>query len=382
MPSGSFGEVAVLHVLSGPADGAGGAVSRTDEELCALAETLAGSCAAPEVVALVGGASLVERARDIGLTAPIARIAPRGGAELRRVWEALGGRGVVVCWDRASAALAGGLRGARVVRLDVDANGAVAPEPRAAMEGMWPGLVARSPTVIGPVVGEGGIVSGVSLTSGPIRCETEGARADDGAVRVLIAGREPHGDAVRGVVLLGLLWRSGARVRGVMRSACGSMGRARRLARELGTGYGAGLEIVVSSRPTRELIRSCEVAAFVGSGLTPADGDACSAGAAWWTAVECVRAGVPLVAPGWALPRGLLLEDEAEACIASNATLPELARVLLPLVEDAGRRARVRAGFGRARDPWAAAGIVTLRETISALAVEAFGVGGTAGVAG
>jgi hypothetical protein len=61
------------------------------------------------------------------------------------------------------------------------------------------------------------------------------------------------------------------------------------------------------------------------------------ASAAAWFVLEAHARGVPVVGPRCGLG-GELHPGPAGACLAQNATSPELSRVLLPLVEDAAAR--------------------------------------------
>lgn len=186
-------------------------------------------------------------------------------------------------------------------------------------------LRARVPTDVGALRTEAGLE--------PSRPTGEGQ------LRILLAGRAPHADALRFVFLLGLLQEAGLRPRGVVRESAASLGRARRF------GLSArvrGESIVLSTRPRRELLRECDVAVWVGAGTGPTRVDRAAPGLAAEELLEAMSLGVPLVAPREAVPASMLDQELAELCIAETPSLPELARVLVPLARDRERLARLR----------------------------------------
>lgn len=155
---------------------------------------------------------------------------------------------------------------------------------------------------------------------------------------LLLAGEGPDLDAMRFIFLLGLLAQADVRAIGLVPRGAARLARALRFHRRLGRGE----PLLIASRPAADLADVADVAVWTGPALAPTNAAVSVPSAAH---VACLQAaGVPVVAPYGAMgaAAGLL----APSCAASNATPPELARLLTPLLRDepsrseAGRTAR------------------------------------------
>lgn len=160
-----------------------------------------------------------------------------------------------------------------------------------------------------------------------------GLGSDDCAV--LLLGAAPYADAMRFVFLLDLLREAGCMAVGIIPASCAQIPRAARFQR------GVRQPRVIVTRRTREgVLPAADLAVWEGGGPGPT---CCWDPAPWaaWTPIAAAHAaGVPTVAPRWAMTPELYDPEAAGRCLGSSATLPELARVLLPLVEDRDRRGR------------------------------------------
>lgn len=160
-----------------------------------------------------------------------------------------------------------------------------------------------------------------------------GLGPDDCAV--LLLGAAPCADAMRFVFLLDLLREAGCLAVGIVPASCAQIPRAARFQ------HGVRQPRVIVTRRTREgVLPAADLAVWEGGGPGPT---CCWDPAPWaaWTPIAAAHAaGVPAVAPRWAMIPELYDQEAAGLCLGTSATLPELARVVLPLVEDRDRRGR------------------------------------------
>jgi hypothetical protein len=164
---------------------------------------------------------------------------------------------------------------------------------------------------------------------------------------VLLLGDPPRADAVRFAFLLSLIAVAGIQTVGLIPASSAQVARADRLMRS-----SPRVRIVVTDRPFRDLLAAADAAVFEGGGHGPTSSLAPAPGIARWPIAAAHTAGVPVVAPAWAAP-DFYPADAAEAALSHNATIPDLARRLMPIVTDAALRsglsASVRAHLEQAR---------------------------------
>lgn len=337
---GRIAMIETVHIVSTGRTGAGPAdASWGDEELAACARVVGPDARA--VVIVVGPSAARERARLAGLRGPVFRVGATGCRRgVARVWEELGRPPRVACWGRLALDASGGLPARSVWRLLLRPD----PGDTAGGDDGWqlPLGVARGGVHADEVIaaGDGGAPLEVNAA---VAAEREHAGSD--VPRLLLVGREPHASAMRFVFLVGLLREAGVIAEGVVASGTPASGRGRRF----GRAAGSVSRVVSTTLPRAAALRGVDLAVWAGGGTGPTRSDDPVAGAAARAARDCVEAGVPMVAPRWAVPAGVWLDDERAVLGAENATLPELVRVLSPLVRDGARRTEVRAMLARAR---------------------------------
>jgi hypothetical protein len=167
------------------------------------------------------------------------------------------------------------------------------------------------------------------------------ARAESAPLRVALIGEGRHADALRAVFVCGLLRQAGCTIELLIPRHAASIDRARSFGRE-----GDGPCFATLTTATQdEVIERADLAIFVAAGTGPTRMAEESPAAARSAAIACIEAGVPFVAPRWAVPQGLLLPAEAERCLAYDAALPELARILRTLINDPAVRRQVAESF-------------------------------------
>lgn len=344
----------VLHVLSAvPPPGARcepRVLSWFDDECMALARVQRELATLDHRVVVHGRAEHVGRARQLGVSGRIDHlggwaVGPRLGFGRRPAWRdehQARSASCIVYWDvMALRSGAGGSASRRVAMLRdpalLDTHSDLVPGPLD-VEGLTRVVVSyRHDAAI-----REDLRSRVQTDVGRVRAEAgidTSKLPEDGQLRIVLAGRAPHADALRFVFLLGLLQEAGLRPRGVVRDSAASLARARRF------GLSArvrGESITLSTRPRRELLRECDLAVWVGAGTGPTRVDRAACGLAATDLLEAMSLGVPVVAPRDAVPEGMLSPELAELSIAESPSLPELARVLVPLARDRERLARLR----------------------------------------
>ncbi len=155
---------------------------------------------------------------------------------------------------------------------------------------------------------------------------------------VLLLGAAPYADAVRWTFFHGVLGIAGKTFTGVVTREAGQFER--------------GLRYFLSAPPKNRLIASnhapirllagMDAAVFDGGGYGPTRGLPPRPAAATMAIAAAHAAGVPVVAPGWAGDERLYPAAAAGPLLAHNGTVPEIARVLGPVVAD--RNLRVTLG--------------------------------------
>jgi hypothetical protein len=316
----------VLHLIDG-----GFRAGRRGHDPCAAAAacTLMLDRAGPlQTVCLLGPRSAADRLRAMGFRIDAAIAPPLGSPAsawlaLRRFAAAGGRPDVVQCWGRS------------VARLALRAFGDSLPRAAFVQSPGWvdADVVLSASPECGPAVH---VPPPVLPAGGPGR---EALRRSWGIPldRPVVAqiGVAPQADALRFTFLVGILVHAGVGVTGL---ACEAAGQ-----RPRGTRFRRGREhlpLVTCREPLHHALTACDAAVFDGGGPAPTADYPPSPWAA--TAIAQAHAlGVPVVAPAWA--RGEWYPDAAEPCLAHNSTLPELSRVLLPLLEDSALRARASA---------------------------------------
>jgi hypothetical protein len=153
------------------------------------------------------------------------------------------------------------------------------------------------------------------------------------ATAVLLVGNPPQADALRFVFLLSLLRVAGSSAIGVVPAGAAQLARAARFARSA-----ARTRVIASEQPIEDLLAAADVGVFDGGGPGPTTCSPPSPRASAWPIAQAHGAGVPVVAPAWAATDGWYPPSAATACLAHSSALPELARILLPLVDDAAAR--------------------------------------------
>lgn len=284
-----------------------------------------------QTVCVLGPRRAVDHIRGLGLRVDTAIAPPLGSPAsawlaLRRLAAAHGRPDAVQCWGRSVARLALRAFGESLPRIAfVQSPGWVDADVVLSTGG---GTGPAGAICVPPPVLDAG---------GPGRDEVR-RRLGVPPDRPLIAqlGVAPQADTLRFTFLVGILNAAGAGVTGLAAGAAAQRARGVRFRR--GREW---MPAATSTLPLDHLLPACDAAVFDGGGPSPT--------ADWppapWAASAIAQAhalGVPVVAPAWA--RGGWYPDEAAAaCLAHNSTLPELSRVLLPILEDAALRSRLSA---------------------------------------
>lgn len=155
-------------------------------------------------------------------------------------------------------------------------------------------------------------------------------RRDVSGPRLLLLGHAPHADAVRFVFLAGLLRRAGKDVMPVL-----SVHAARcRQARVLHRMAAPDLPVVwTRARPGR-MATTGDVGVWVGADPAWIGKASLQPGDAIWSIARALAIGLPVVAPAYVLHPLNLPSALVQACAAPTASLPDLARVLLNILDN------------------------------------------------
>ncbi|MFM9994403.1 MAG: glycosyltransferase [Phycisphaerales bacterium] len=340
----------VLHLIDDPAPHPG-VVGRADGVLhaCRLLHGLDGH---DHGVCIVGNRDLAEEAERVGLN-----VAARVPATLRvpwMAWRALRrvvrhGRppDVVHCWSPATlllARLAVGAGAPRCAALldppppDADARRRAAARCAGAL------VAACNPAAreewVSAGIDEGRVVvASPPVTPGEVEVTRRGAirrRLGLSPVEtaVLLVGDHPHADGVRFVFLLGLLGVAGVRFTGVLPRGARQFDRGVRYS----TNGARHNRLIVSDLSESRLLPGMDAAVIDGGGIGPTSALAPRPAASALPIARAHAVGVPVVAPAWADDERLYPREAAGGLLAINHALPELARVLRPIVSDRGRR--------------------------------------------
>ncbi len=330
----------VLHLIDGGFRGIG---TGADAQWSALAcRQLVEHGACQQWVCVLGPRGAVRRVERTGLRVDGAIAPGLGLPELG--WRPL--RRLMNAWGRPDVIQA---RGAKAARLALRAVRDSVPRAAVLPEGE-PGPADVAITVSraaklriessGAEIGRAAVVPVPIWPRGNVSREEVrrelGASVDE--VLVALLGSSPRADALRFLFLMGLLTEGKTPVRGVV----GPDVHGRVRAMEFGRGIRKRW-VSTTDRPAMSVLGACDLAVFDGGGPGPTkDWDAAPWSGVPWI-VPALNAGVPVVAPEWALGE----IGSIAGCAAYNSTLPELARCLMGLADDPERR-RAAGEQGRA----------------------------------
>lgn len=369
----------VIHLIDGTAG------SDLDSAMRGL-RALNRAAAEPPACIVLGPASARRTIENAGARV-IASAAPALGRPLL-AWRWIRGAlrsaspDVVHCWGADMLELSRLALPAAIARVGVvDAL----PDPMIASAADWLGSPLSSCILVCRSAGLPPLLSaryvGVEFLPAPAPARVYADASRDAAIReslglephdlvLLLLGAPDHGSAMRFVFLMGLLQCAKFPLKGVIPERTGDRARAGRFRRRAHK----EIQIVVSARPMDQLARACDIGVWDGGGPGPTSQWPALAGDAESAIAVAHGAGLPTVAPAWAATERLY-PAAARSCAALNATVPEIARMLIPLVEDASRRRSlgdaVRAhaaeqdwagAFARVvRDAWARLGAAHVR---------------------
>jgi hypothetical protein len=334
----------VLHLIDsgfrGDRPEAGRTALAWTDLAAASAAVLQRRSAADQTVCLLGPRGALARAQDEGLVVHVAAAPALGRPEaatpfMSRLLAHEGPFDLIHCWSpEAAAAVTELVSPERLVTVSREgrpvAGGAAITFGPAAAEALGAGsgrvTVVPAPDVADRAARRRAVRAGLGL--GP----------DEAAV--LLIGGAPQADALRFGFMVNLLGYAGCGVVGLLPAWAAQVARADRFVR-----YTARNRIVLTERPAADLLAAADLAVFEGGGPGPTSGFPPSPAAAQWAIAYAHGAGVPAVAPEWAAAE-CLYPPVARGCLALNATLPELARALMGLVNEPGRRLAAAGALG------------------------------------
>lgn len=204
-----------------------------------------------------------------------------------------------------------------------------------AMRRAWPGVEVD---LVAP-----GVPRGIGPDRDPVVRHELGLSEED--VAILLVGDPPHAVANRFAFLAALLGVCGASPVGVMRADAAQGARARRF---LSKGP-VKARVAISDRPAHELARACDVGVWDAGGAGPTTHRPTDGRLAVVPVAGAMSQGLPVVTPSVPTLRALLGADSLGQCVALSSAIPELGRVLMPLVSNRERRETLRgAVFGHA----------------------------------
>lgn len=152
----------------------------------------------------------------------------------------------------------------------------------------------------------------------------------DEIVLLLLGQTAAQADAMRFMFLLDVLQTSGCACVGIVPRGASQLARALRFH----AGRRRSWRVFVSERPLPDLLRIADVGVCEGD-RSWANPEALPASTSATLLIAAAhRAGVPVVAPRSLAVESLYPHEVAEACVAFNASLPELGRKLLPILSD------------------------------------------------
>lgn len=299
----------VLHLIDSGLSGARTASTArwypADLELRAC-RTLLQHASVDHLVVLFGPAAAARRAARLGVTPDLIICPPIGCPELswpalRRLAKAVQ-PDVVQCWCRRTARMARfALRGIPLQRVVGD-------------------LLPPFDTM----------PAGSDAPAGVRKLLRNGGFPED-AMTLALIGRGEAADAQRFLYTLGSLQFSGINIVGLIPTWARQAPRAMRFARR----FGSRIRFVMHDDPSVEIIAGADLA------LWDAPGSACADLPQSWFVAEAHALGVPVIAARNSGIEGLY-PPAAAICFAANDTPPELARIAMPLIEDAALRQTVR----------------------------------------
>jgi hypothetical protein len=290
-------------------------------------------------VALVGPRSIAERAAQLGLSPDLCLTAPLGKPEaawrtLRTAMDARGLPTIIHCWSAAAATLADrAFAGACPIVATLQSPQPLPPIAR----------VTTLSNAAGDDWARAGVVRGQLLVTPPPvevasrdRQRREQLRHRMGiapdAILVGLLGHAPTANAMRFVFFIGLLNVAGVRIVGLASEHAGQAVRGQRM-----TWSHTAPRVILTSDPMTDMLPACDLAIFDAGGHGPTSTLPPCPSLAVLPIAQAHAAGVPVVAPEWADVAGLY-PAAARACLAHNSTIPELARVALPLIDSPGLR--------------------------------------------
>lgn len=311
-------------------------------------------------VCFLGPRSALDRAARAGLNADLA-IAPTLGmpafasSPLRR-WAERRRFDILQCWSPAAAACAPDLLdsgGGRTVTLTP--AGDPAPASCGSLVTFTAAAADRAQRLSG--------AARISIISPPrlnppdtlarLRIRRElGLENDEPAI--LLLGSAPNADALRFTFLINLIAVAGCAATGILPTSAAQVLRAERFVKRIGRN-----RIILTDRPAPDLLAAADLAVFDVGGHGPTTILPPAPWASGWAIGHAHAAGVPTVAPRWADDGWLYPREAAPMLLTHNSSLPELARVLMGLVESPRRLAlaasAVRAHFPAADEAFCAA---------------------------
>jgi hypothetical protein len=357
----------VLHLI----DGTGGRTTRLD--------LTSGACAAlrnegdEQAVCVIGPAPARRRVAAMG--APVRwSIAPAAGARgtaaraLRRV-AAAWPPDVVHCWgaEMLSMSQLGFPAGTPTVGI-IDRRPPLNEPVTGCLEApLSDAILLCYDQKAGEALGDLHGTADVNVVTPP----APGRKAQSGAVRaklglaeqdlaVLLVGDAPEADSLRFAFMLGLLEVAGRVIVGVAPASARHRARGERLRRRALR----RIPMITSDLHMLELASACDLAVWDAGGPGPTSHQEPDAGAGPAPIASLLARGLPVVAPRHEGIARLYPAEAAEACLAMNSSLTELARKLMTLGDDAGLRARVSAAAARhaAGADWTGVFVRSVRE--------------------
>jgi hypothetical protein len=160
----------------------------------------------------------------------------------------------------------------------------------------------------------------------------------DGEIAVMLLGPRPYADAVRWVFLHGILGMAGVKFTGVVTREAGQFDRGVRYF----LSAPAKNRLIVSDWAGAHLLPGMDAAVYEGGGYGPTTGLPPRPSVSTLPIALAHAAGVPVVAPEWAGDPRLYPAEAREALLGVNSALPELARVVMRLLETPALLDRMR----------------------------------------
>lgn len=298
-------------------------------------------------VCVVGSARLEADARRCGLGVA-GRISPPLGEPwfaaraLQRLAAAQQPPDIVHCWSPALAPLARrALPGPRVCATFLDPAPRDAEIARRAARSIGPAPVAVCSDAARDEWTAAGLdPARVEVVAPPVRTDaaTPSQRVAvrralalaPAEIAVLMVGSAPYADAVRFVLMHGILGINGTHFTGLLTRETGQFARGIRYFLSAPPKN----RLIVSDHACSRLLPGMDLAVFDGGGYGPSAGLAARPAASTMPIAAAHAAGVPVIGPAWAGDPRLYPPDTTAALLGHNGAVLEIARVLPPIVAD------------------------------------------------